>query len=241
MSRCWAVVPAAGVGRRMGGATPKQYLPLAGRTVIEVTLSVLADHPRIAGVWVSLGADDGYWPDTVFASDPRIRRVTGGAERVHSVRNALEALGDEAAAEDWVLVHDAARPCLRTEDLDAMLERLDSHRVGGVLGMPVRDTMKRTDASGIVEFTVERDGLWHAFTPQMFRLGKLREAIDAALGAGVKVTDEASAIEHQGLRPLMVEGYGDNIKVTHPLDLALAEFYLAHRPAEPVPTTPEGE
>jgi len=213
----------------MGGVTPKQYLPLAGRTVVETTLSVLIVHPGIAGVWVALGADDGYWPDTAYASHRAVRTVVGGAERVHSVRNALEALRGEASDDDWVLVHDAARPCLRTEDLDKLLARLFGHAVGGVLGMPVRDTMKRTDASGLVESTVERNGLWHAFTPQMFRLGVLRDAIDSALAAGVVVTDEASAIEHLGLRPLMVEGHADNIKVTHPLDLPLAEFYLANR------------
>ena len=241
MSAIWAVVPAAGVGRRMGGGVPKQYLPLGGRTVIEHTLSVLVEHPQIAGLWVALGAEDGYWPATGFAAHPAVTRVTGGAERVHSVRNALAAMADRADVNDWVLVHDAARPCLRRADLDRLLDALRDHPVGGLLGVPVRDTMKRADARGAVEATLSREGLWHAFTPQMFRYGLLIDAIDRALADGVVVTDEASAVEHLGLRPLMVEGHTDNIKVTHPLDLPLAEFYLAHRPAEPAPTTPKGE
>jgi len=229
MTRYWAVVPAAGVGRRMGGSIPKQYLPLMGRTVIETTLGVLTSHPRIDKVFVALGAEDGYWADTSFARHPKVSAVTGGAERVNSVANALAALAAEANSQDWVLVHDAARPCLRTEDVDRMMEQLLHHAVGGVLGMPVRDTMKRTDDAGVISQTVERRGLWHAFTPQMFRVGVLADALEKALLAGVAVTDEASAIEYIGLAPRMVEGHADNLKITHPLDLPLAEFYLRRR------------
>ncbi len=224
--RYWAVVPAAGVGRRMASAIPKQYLPLAGQTVIEQTLERLWSHPQIESIFVALSEQDGWWPDSAFAADPRITRVAGGTERCHSVLNALDALSAVAAEDDWVLVHDAARPCLRECDLEQLIEKLSSHPVGGLLGVPVRDTMKRTDSHAAVTATVPREQLWHAFTPQMFRLGRLRSALKQALKRGEMVTDEASAIELFGLQPLMVEGHADNIKITRPEDLALATFFL---------------
>jgi 2-C-methyl-D-erythritol 4-phosphate cytidylyltransferase len=223
----WAIIPAAGVGKRMGAAIPKQYLQLTGRPVIDHTLERILLHPRIDGVYVALGEDDGWWEDTEFAGHPDLVRVAGGAERCHSVLNALDALLDRAAADDWVLVHDAARPCVRRGDITRLIDTLAEHPVGGLLGMPVRDTMKRTDAAGLVEHTVERANLWHAFTPQMFRVGPLHEALRGALAAGVTVTDEASAMERAGQRPLMVEGSPDNLKITRPEDLALAGYYLS--------------
>jgi len=224
----WGVVPAAGAGRRMGGPIPKQYLQLAGRTVLEHSLGRLLDHPRIVGLCVALSPEDERWADTAYAADPRVLRAVGGAERCDSVLNALEALRARAREEDWVLVHDAARPCLRRDDLDRLITRLENHPVGGLLGMPVRDTMKRADAAGRVMATVERNGLWHAYTPQMFRLGPLRQALLAARERDLQVTDDASAMELAGHAPLLVEGRPDNIKITRPADLALAEFYL-HR------------
>ena len=225
--RYWAVVPAAGVGARMKAARPKQYLPLGGRTVIEQTLSRLCAHPRIDGVVVALGSEDGYWPDLGFRCDKRLETVDGGNERCHSVLNALARLSSFGDDRDWVLVHDAARPCLRAEDVDHLIERVESSgAVGGLLAVPVRDTMKRSDDAGGVERTVERANLWHALTPQMFRLGALRDALNGALEAGGLVTDEASAMEWAGHRPLLVEGRADNLKITRPEDLALAEFYL---------------
>jgi 2-C-methyl-D-erythritol 4-phosphate cytidylyltransferase len=230
--RYWAVVPAAGAGRRMGAEMPKQYLELLGRPVLDHTLDRLVGHPRIAGVLVALSADDRRWAGSAFCGHPRVTRVAGGAERCHSVRNALAALAGFAALDDWVLVHDAARPCLRRGDLDRLLERLSGHPVGGLLGMPVRDTMKRASSLGEVEATVPREGLWHAYTPQMFRLGQLRQALDQALDAGQLVTDDASAMELAGLRPLLVEGHPDNIKITRPADLGLAAFHLAQQERE---------
>ncbi|MBK1700152.1 2-C-methyl-D-erythritol 4-phosphate cytidylyltransferase [Thiococcus pfennigii] len=222
----WAIVPAAGVGRRVGAAIPKQYLPLAGRRVIDQGLAVLLGEARIRGVVVALDPHDALWSQTAFAEDPRVRRVAGGAERCHSVLNALEALAETAAADDWVLVHDAARPCLRADDLARMIEVLREDPVGGILAMPVRDTMKEADAAGRIGATLPRERLWHAYTPQMFRLGPLREAIAAALAAGELVTDEAAAIERVGRAPRLIEGHADNIKITRPEDLPLAEFYL---------------
>ena len=223
---CWAVVPAAGVGRRVGAARPKQYLDLAGRPVIEHAVHTLLGHPRIRGLIVVLDPADGYWAQTALAEDPRIRRADGGAERCHSVLNALELLAAEADLDDWVLVHDAARPCLRWADLDRLIATLEDDPVGGLLGVPVRDTMKEADAAGRVVRTLPRAHLWHAYTPQMFRLGLLRRALRAALAGGHLVTDDASAVELLGLAPRLVEGHSDNIKITRPEDLPLARFYL---------------
>ena len=225
----WVVVPAAGVGKRMGSSIPKQYLKLAGRPVIDHTLERVLLHPMIDGVYVALGEEDSWWPNTEFADHPDLVRVEGGAERCFSVLNALEQLQSRAQPNDWVLVHDAARPCLRRKDVDHLISMLESHDAGGLLGVPVRDTMKRTSKTDEVVRTVDRNHLWHAFTPQMFRFDRLLNAMRGAINAGHLVTDEASAIEWAGDKPLMVEGHPDNIKITRPEDLPLAEFYLSQQ------------
>ena len=225
-TRLWAVLPAAGVGRRMGGSIPKQYLELAGRAVIEHTLELFVTHARISGVVVALGAEDGYWESTAYAAHPKVMRAPGGAERCHSVLNALSALEGRAEEHDWVLVHDAARPCLRLADLERLIDGLLEDEVGGLLGIPVRDTMKRAADGVRIDTTVDRSSLWHAYTPQMFRLGLLRRALREALSANDLVTDDASAIERLGLAPRLIEGHADNIKITRAEDLPLAHFYL---------------
>lgn len=233
MSRdLWVVVPAAGVGRRMGADVPKQYLPLQGRPVIEHTLARLLSCPRVAAVCVAIGEEDGYWGQTAYADHPDVMVVAGGAERRDSVVNALRALAARAAPDDWVLVHDAARPCVRPDDIERLVERVTAHGAGGLLGRPVHDTMKRSDAAGSVVETVDRSGLWHAFTPQMFRHGPLLDALTRAIAAGVPVTDEAGAMEWAGLRPLMVEGRADNLKITRAEDLALADYLLSRQAAD---------
>lgn len=233
MTKRWVVVPAAGVGKRMGAAIPKQYLPLAGRTVLDHTLERVLLHPKLDGVTIALGEEDAWWDESEFADHPDVARVAGGAERCHSVLNALKHLSERASADDWVLVHDAARPLLQRTDINRLVETLETDAVGGLLGVPVRDTMKRTvdlaDDTPQIEATVDREGLWHAYTPQMFRLGLLERSLRAAIEAGFLVTDEASAIEWAGYRPRMVEGRPDNIKITRPEDLPLAEFYLAQQ------------
>jgi 2-C-methyl-D-erythritol 4-phosphate cytidylyltransferase len=225
-STIWAVVPAAGAGRRFGAELPKQYLGLGDRSVIERTLSLFVEHWRIAGVWVALDPQDRHWAATRYAEHPKVSRVDGGPERCHSVLNALEALTARAHPGDWVLVHDAARPCLRLEDLDRLIAELESDPVGGLLAVPVRDTMKRGDASGRAIATVDRSHLWHAYTPQMFRLGLLVAALRDAIRCGDLVTDEASAVERLGHWPRLVEGHADNIKITRAEDLPLALFFL---------------
>ncbi len=222
----WVVIPAAGIGRRMGANLPKQYLDLAGLPVIEYSLRLFLNHPRITGILVVLHPEDAHWDQVPSARHKSIMRVAGGKERCYSVLNGLNHLISWARAEDWVLVHDAARPCLRREDLDQLVDRLAGHPLGGLLGKPVQDTMKLADDTQRVLHTVPRERLWHAYTPQMFRLGILHRCLQAALAAGELVTDEASALEWCGKQPLLVEGHGDNIKITRPEDLALAKLYL---------------
>lgn len=216
----WAVIPAAGVGARMAADRPKQYLQLGGRTILEHSLDCFLDHPCLKGVVVSIAADDPYWPGLACASDTRIQRAAGGRERADSVLNALlhlHALG--ASDDDWVLVHDAARPNLSREDLDKLLRELALDPVGGLLAVPARDTLKRVDKHGRVVETVDRSLIWQAYTPQMFRLGALHRALADSLVADAKITDESSAMEWAGLAPRLIEGRSDNIKVTRPEDL----------------------
>lgn len=225
--RYWAVIPAAGTGSRMGATQPKQYLTLRGKTILEYSISRLAEHPLIAGVMVALSPQDELWPTLKLSHVTKpIYTTHGGAERADSVLNALTALSKHAAAQDWVLVHDAARPCLRGTDIDRLIQRLADHAVGGLLGLPVADTMKRTNAQGEIIATVPREHLWRALTPQMFRLGVLHDALQQAASRCLHITDEASAMEAAGHTPVMVEGHPDNIKITRPEDLALAQMYL---------------
>ncbi len=226
----WCVVPAAGSGSRMGADIPKQYLPLAGRSVIEHTLDTLFSCSRLSGVVLAVSADDGRWAEIrPRYAGRRLECVSGGAERGHSVLNALRHLAGHADPGDWVLVHDAARPCVRLADIETLIAALQDDADGGLLGVPVSDTMKRVDRDGRISATVDRTSLWHAQTPQMFRLGPLQAALEQALEQGATVTDEASAMERAGCRPRMVPGHADNIKITVPAHLALAEFYLQER------------
>jgi 2-C-methyl-D-erythritol 4-phosphate cytidylyltransferase len=219
----WLVMPAAGVGRRFGTDRPKQYAPLCGRAVIEWALAPFLTDPRCVGAVVALAEDDPYWR---AIAPPNVFVAAGGLERSHSVRNGLGALADRANRDDWVLVHDAARPCLPREDLDRLLADLANHPVGGLLATPAADTLKCADASRNVEQTVDRAGLWRALTPQMFRYGRLCEALDRAHAAGRMPTDEAQAIEWLGDSPKLIEGAPANLKITSAADLAIAAALL---------------
>ncbi|RMG30802.1 MAG: 2-C-methyl-D-erythritol 4-phosphate cytidylyltransferase [Gammaproteobacteria bacterium] len=231
--RLWAIVPAAGIGRRMGTEVPKQYLPLLGRPVIAHTLAALDRLEALEGILVAVREDDAWWPEVErgLATRAPLVRVPGGRERRDSVANALRRLRDTAAPDDWVLVHDAVRPCLDEADLRRLVARACNDPVGALLAAPVRDTMKEADGEGRSARTLDRSRLWHALTPQMFRLGLLEAALRRALAEGLPVTDEAAALEHAGHRPLLVEGRSDNLKITRPEDLALAEFHLRRRAA----------
>lgn len=225
--RLWVMIPAAGVGRRMSAALPKQYLPLAGRTVLEWSLAPFLANASISGIVVGHASDDPHIGALV--RDARIRTCVGGAERADTVLRGLDAL--EADDNDWVLVHDAARPCLHADDLSRLIAELSSDEVGGLLACPVSDTLKSADAQGRVAATVPRDHLWRALTPQMFRYGLLRRALPHARERGLTVTDESSAVEALGHRPKLVAGRADNIKITVPEDLAHAEHILRARGA----------
>ncbi len=224
MTRYFAIVPAAGSGSRFGAEKPKQYLDLLGRPLIFHTLAALTAHPLIERVWVVLAPDDPYWPRADWqALGPKLETLRcGGATRADSVRNGLRAASMVAADDDWILVHDAARPCLTATLLDRLIEQLADDPLGGLLAVPVADTLKRADAGQRVADTVARDHLWQAQTPQMFRYGQLQ----AALENNAAVTDEAGAIEAMGLAPRLVVGDMTNLKVTYPADLALAGLIL---------------
>lgn len=222
----WLIVPAAGQGRRMGADCPKQYLEVDGRPLLALTLERLHGVYPQAGLCLCLDADDDYF-DPAWVPFANWQRISGGIERADSVSNALAALATCANADDMVLVHDVARPCVHPDDLARLLAVLAEDRIGGLLAAPVADTMKRADGAGRVAVTEPRDGLWHAMTPQGFRYGLLCEALEAARRGGIDVTDEASAVEALGLAPRLVAGRRDNLKITHPEDLALAAHILA--------------
>ncbi len=213
----------------MGNVCPKQYLQLQEKTILQHTLERF-NLPIIAGIVVCIADHDNYW-DKLNLPMPIIR-ADGGKERCHSVLNGLQVLQQYAQPNDWVLVHDAARPCVRQTDIETLITKLANHPVGGLLALPVRDTMKRSNSATEIVETVEREGLWHALTPQMFRLELLFNALQTVLNNNDLVTDEAQAIEKQGLKPLLIAGHADNIKITHPQDLTLAELYLREQQCE---------
>jgi 2-C-methyl-D-erythritol 4-phosphate cytidylyltransferase len=225
--RYFALVPAAGSGSRLGSSTPKQYLPLAGRSVLHHTLSRLAAHPGIEQVFVVLAPGDTEFRNAQW--DGFEHRITplycGGDTRAASVYNGLIAARDAVGGDDWVLVHDAARPCLGADALERLIREVGDDEAGGLLAVPVADTLKRADGDTRVEATERREGLWQAQTPQMFRYGFLVEALRRS-GAAT-VTDEASAIERLGLKPRLVMGDVRNLKITYPQDLELAELILS--------------
>ena len=229
MTRHFAIVPAAGSGARFGSEVPKQYLELAGKPMIFHALAALCRCDRVDAVWVVLSPGDEWWASFDWSPIGEKLRVLycGGSTRAETVANGLAAIADEAGAGDWVLVHDAARPCLSQEMLGALCDELDADPVGGLLAVPVADTLKRADADQRVAATQSRDGMWQAQTPQMFRYGLLRKVLEG----NSTVTDEAGAVEAAGLQPRLVRADSTNLKVTFPADLRLAEYILQGRRA----------
>lgn len=225
----WAVVPAAGVGKRVGDALPKQYLRLHHQTILEWSLDRLLEVADIQKIIVVVSEGDEYWPELRIEGHDRIETAAGGYERCHSVLNGLNALQGHASDDDWVLVHDAARPCVRTKDIEKLIEAALTHDHGAILAVPVRDTIKLSNNINEIENTVDRNSLWHALTPQLFQYAELRQALIQSLDDGFEMTDEASAMEHAGFKPLLVEGHSDNIKVTLPEDLHLAAHFLTQQ------------
>ncbi|MBX9706246.1 MAG: 2-C-methyl-D-erythritol 4-phosphate cytidylyltransferase [Gammaproteobacteria bacterium] len=223
--RYWAIVPAAGAGKRFGGLA-KQYQLIAGKPMLERTLEPLLANPEIDKVMVALAADDSHWSQLSVSNHPKILTCVGGAERADSVLCGLTALQTVAQPDDWVLVHDAARPCLRAADLERLLTDVADSDVGGLLATPVADTLKR-ETNHQVKETLAREHLWQAQTPQMFRFGMLRTALQQAQQQGITVTDEAMAVEALGQQPLLVQGSRDNIKITYPEDKQMAEQFFS--------------
>ena len=234
LSCALAVVPAAGIGRRMHTLSlgqqhlAKQYLPLAGSTVIEHTLQILTENPRVERIVVGINPLDTLWCKLPLSAHPKIDAVPGGGERADTVLNCLRAFPVSEHMR-WVIVHDAVRPCLRHSDIESLWSALEEDSVGGLLAMPIVDTIKRSDIDGKITVTVARDNLWAAQTPQMFRLGQLLSALQRGCQHGRKVADEASAMEAMGVRPRLVIGSAQNIKITHAEDLSLAASYLRDR------------
>lgn len=229
--RYFLVIPAAGSGRRFSAAIPKQYAALGRSTVIEHALAPFEADADCAGIVVAIAADDSLWPNVAARRTRSIESTEGGAQRAQSVRNALRALGSRVRDDDWIMVHDAARPCFAPSDLAMLKTELAAHQVGGLLAVPLADTLKRAgDAeSAEVAATLDRAGLWRAATPQVFRFGVLLRALEAALAADRIPTDEAQAIEWAGHRPRLIAGRADNIKVTTADDLELATAILTLR------------
>ena len=222
----WAVVPAAGVGKRVGADRPQQYLSLANRkTIVETTLAKLSQINNLVGIVVAVGPEDGYWQDQDLPKNVPVVRVDGGKERADSVLNALNWLAEHQSA-SWALVHDVARPCVRLADIEHLISRCQAQNQGGLLAIPATDTLKKTTDAQTSMATVDRSQIWQAQTPQLFPFSRLRQNLQQALNEQRQITDEASAMEMFAEYPLLIEGHSDNIKVTRPEDLALASFYL---------------
>ncbi|MDD9176268.1 2-C-methyl-D-erythritol 4-phosphate cytidylyltransferase [Aliivibrio sp. S2TY2] len=220
-----AIVPAAGVGSRMKADRPKQYLVLNGKTVLEHTIEQLLSYPLIENVVVAITDGDPYFPELAIAQDSRVIRVSGGKERADSVLSGLSYVQENQLTE-WVMVHDAARPCIRHSDIEKLIDDVIPEHVGGILATPVRDTMKQANTDTTIEKTIDRSVLWHALTPQLFTTELLYLALKTGLDKGLSITDESSAIELMGHQPKLVQGRADNLKITQPEDLDLAAFYL---------------
>ena len=223
------LIPAAGRGTRYGGSMLKQYLPVGGKPVLAHTIKAFQFHPMISSITVILAEDDQWFESAVGLLSANVETVTGGETRAHSVRNGLRYLAENYPDSDWALVHDAARPCLSTSRLEKFLEQGLESENGAILAVPVGDTLKRAGESQEIIATVDRSSLWAAQTPQLFRIGALSDAIDAAQQAGCELTDEASAMEFAGVQPLLVMGSAANIKITHSSDLAIAEALFARK------------
>ena len=227
------VMPAAGVGKRMRSNCPKQYLTIENKTILEHTVHRLLSHKAISHVVIALGENDEYFPNTSLINNENVTCVVGGKERVDSVlAGLLTVVSANVAQQPWVLVHDAARPCVKHQDLTNLITYCIEHDHGGILAAPVRDTMKLANASGVVDKTLERSQMWHALTPQMYKTAELIKAITDALEIGTSITDESSAMEAAGYKSGLVNGSSDNIKITQPEDLRLAEFILHQQEKE---------
>ena len=226
-TKIWALIPAAGIGTRMKSELPKQYLEIDGKTILEHSLSKFLEHPSIDKVVVALHPNDNHWAKIKIANHSKIITVEGGATRAESVLNGLKAIQQQHQQEDWVMVHDAARPCLDAGSIDALIQAGNESKHGAILAIPSVDTVKLANANQTIDKTLNREQIWLAQTPQYFPVQTLADAIETGLEQGLAITDEASAIEAQGMHPALVIGTRKNIKVTEPEDMMLASVWLA--------------
>lgn len=231
--RYWVVISAAGLGLRMGADKPKQYLKIHQKTILEHTLDIFLSHPKISKLVVVLHPRDHYWREIPLSNSSQIITAIGGDTRAQSVLQGLKALANDAAPNDWVLVHDSVRPCLTKKILDRLLNQLSNHPVGGILGIPVRDTLKQINDEGAIIQTLSREQAWCAQTPQMFRYQLLLDALTQTINQRQIVTDDAGAIEKLGYKPQMIMGDIHNIKITYPDDLIMSEKFLYAEEVEP--------
>ena len=224
----WVVIPAAGFGSRMQSELPKQYIPINNQTVLEHTVSQFENLSFIKGILIAISKKDTIFPTLSFSSNLSVQHCIGGAERYSSVLKVLKYFKNTILSDDWVMVHDAARPCVRQDDIKKLYKICKNHPVGGILACPVKDTLKQSTNQQSISNTVDRSNLWHALTPQMFRYKDLVNAIEQSIKDGLAITDDASAFENSALQPLLVDGREDNIKITRPADIQLAQWILEH-------------
>jgi 2-C-methyl-D-erythritol 4-phosphate cytidylyltransferase len=238
----WVIVPAAGVGRRMAQAVPKQYLKVCGKTILEHSIERLLQAPSIAGVLVCVARNDELWSELGLEKNDRVKSVYGGNERMHSVYNALNYLKKELdVADRYILVHDAVRPCVSIEDIERLISKVVSEDVGGILASPAVDTLKRVDKDFTIVETIERNKCWRAQTPQMFRLSIMQKSIEVLLNRNMLASDESAAVEASGFKSMIVEGSQQNIKLTMPEDLTIIEAILnAQKGSEKEPEKERG-
>jgi len=225
-NKYWVVIPAAGIGKRMGDDIPKQYISVCGKTVIEHTIDNFIGRNEIENICISISESDNYWPTLPISKNEKIITTVGGNERYESVYNGLRAIQDKATENDWVLVHDAVRPCLKKSIIDRLITDISSHDVGGILALPCSETMKRVNNSNEVEETINRQTAWRAQTPQMFKYKKLLLAIEKVINEDIFITDEAMAMELSNHKPVVILGDENNIKITHKTDLKYLELFL---------------
>jgi len=225
--KLWAVVPAAGQGRRVGGAVPKQYLEIAGMPVLAHSLNRLATVQQIDAIFVGISGTDRRWQELSLPHDKHVACYTGGQSRAETVWLGLQALQECASADDWVLVHDAARPCVQVEDIDALISAVVPSLEGGLLAVPITDTIKVANQDSSVKQTMDRRMLWRAQTPQLFQFSVLFTALQAVAHDLESILDESAAVEKLGLNPLIVQSAERNIKITNSEDLQLAEIFLS--------------
>ena len=226
-NRLWVVIPAAGIGKRMGVDIPKQYITVCDKAIIEHTVEKFTSRNDLQGILVALSNSDQHWPTLELSKNNKITTVTGGEERYKSVYNALCSLKNKADDDDWILVHDAVRPCITTSEIDQFIADLDHlNGIGGILALPCFETMKKANTNHEIEETIDRKFIWHAQTPQMFRYKKLFLAIEKIMNENIFITDEAMAMELAGYKPILIQGTHSNIKITDQNDLKYLESFL---------------